>query len=684
MIRPLSKQTKQPSLPKTRRQYKSIFGLDGGLDTSKPSTAIGEKFTPSCSEMLFRNHTIAKAKGTQWFSDTNITPLLGSVMHIDQYYKSSGSDKLIVHTTRHTYAYNTDSALLECITRGFVIDDCEDVWTAVGTSTNAVTTDARKGSKSLEVTIPAGFTTGVCAYENRAGLDITTATYIHFYIKSSVTTIATTLDIRISEENAGGVGATYEDLSIPALVAGVWTEVSLEITTPANFNALLSVALVVAVDIGAMVVDIDDVMAVIEKTSNEDNIYSSEVMNNFYLNNHGVAPIEYWDMATATMTSLPGCAALGAMKIGKLGERVVLFHVVDTAVPKPQRVQWTIVGGISAAPAAGDWADSGSGDTDLESTMGSDFIQNAEKMGNSYIIYGERTIVLMEYTGKVSAPFSFYTRLSGIGLPAKMGIVNLGNEHIFMGWDNIYSYRGGIEVTPIGDKIKNDLFKIIAPAYIQRCFMLYIEENEEIRLYYPDTSSTTPNKYFSYNMLNKSWSRGERSYTGFGYFTVVDAITWDTVGDDADATWEEEPASIRWDDVTLEALSPTNLFGDTSGRIQEDNESTNNLVGAAIDGWWEAKDFVLDARYRGTITNWMEFNFEATGDAVDISYSLDQGATWSTPVTFTLTSAWARYNYDFNANSDMIRFKFRNNTLGETFEVREFEIGMVPASDRGL
>ncbi len=687
MIRPLSKrQQKAPPLPAERRQYQSIFGLAGGLDYSKPTTMLGEQFTPSCSEVLFRRNTVGKAKGTQWFAGTNTVPLhAAAVMHINQYYKLNSVEKLMVHTDEHSYAYNTATNILECITRGVVIDDCEDVWTANADVTVAIDTDARKGTYSVKATVDANFTTGVAIYENRASQDITAFTHIHFYIKNDVTTVATTLDLRISEQTAGGTGATYEDLSIPALVAGVWTEISLEIGTPANFNALLSVAIVVAVDIGAMVINIDDVMAVAQKTGDEDDNYTSVVMNDYYLSNNGIAPLEFWDQSAATFAILAGGTNLGAKKIGKLGERVVLFHVIDTGTVFSQRVQWTVAGGISTPPDATDWTDAGSGDTDLESIMGNDEIMTAEKFGNFYIIYGGRTLVLMEYTGKVSAPYSFYTKVTNKGLAAPKAIINLGNEHIFMGWDNVYSYRGGQEVIPMmGEAIRDELFSIINPTYIQRCFISYIEKEDEIRLYFPDTSNTTPNKYFAYNRRNRSWSRGERSYIGFGYYKVISSDTWNTIGDNANTTYDELPHELRWDDTTIEALSPLNLYGDTVGRIQQDNESTNNLVGVAIDGFWESKDFVVDKRYRGTITNWMEFSFETRGNNVDVSYSLDQGQTWSSAVTFALTSAWENYTYDFEANSDLIRFRLRNNTLGETWEGRELEVGFLKASDRGV
>ena len=682
---PMKINRKQIKIPEMRRQYETIFGLDGGLDYSKPTTAIGNKFTPSCSEVLFRRGTVAKAKGTQPFGGTDVLALDGTVMHIHHFYQANENNRLVLHTTKQVYAYNASSGIFETITNGLVVDDCEDVWTAVGTATTDVTTDARKGSKSMELTIPAGFTTGVAAYENHGSLDISDYTHIHFYIKSSINLASADLILKISDEVAAGEGGNFEDLVIPALVAGEWTEISLAIGTPGNYSALLSVSLQVDSDEGACVIDMDDVLAITEKTGDEDDVVVSEVNNNYYIANNGIAPIEYWDMSTTNpMKVMAGGTTLATKKIGKLGERVVLFHVIDTGTVFSQRVQWTVVGGLAVpTPLATDWSNPGSGNADLESTMGTDPILTAEKIGSYYAIYGERTIVLMDYTGRVSNPFAFYTRVTNKGLAAERAIANLGNYHIYLGWDDVYLYRGGKDVERIGERIKVELFSIISPSTINRCFMSFDEFNNEIRLYYPTTADTTPTKYFAYNIDNKSWSRGVRSYTGFGYYTKLTSDTWDSIGDDANATWNEQPTPIRWDDVTLEALSSIKLFGTVDGTVQQDDETTNNLIGVAIDGVWETKDFVVGKRYRETLTNWMELNFEARGNTVDVAHSTDQGVTYSAFRTISITAVWKRYGYDFNANSELIRFKFRNNTLGESWEARMLELGYVPASNRG-
>jgi len=406
--------------------------------------------------------------------------------------------------------------------------------------------------------------------------------------------------------------------------------------------------------------------------------FSGVVMNNYYIFSNGVDKVQYWDGSASQVSILPGCENYSARTLGKFGERVVLFYTVESGTAYPQTVRWSVAGGVSTPPDADDWSETGSGYTDLESFMREDFIMNAEKLGAYYIIYGEKSIILMDYQAQVSTPFAFYARVPRQGLLARRAVVNLGNSHIFLGHDNVYSYEGGKEVIPIGNKIRDELFSIIDPTYAGSSFFSYKQEGEDVRLYIPLLGNTTPNHYFLYNLRNKSWARGGRSATGWGTYKAVDALTWDS----HPSTWNQ--AVGRWNDVTTSDLTPALMYGNDSGEIFKDTEIVHDIAGTAIDGYHDTKDFVTGDGYRRDGTNWFCLYFEGWGDAVSLQYSVDFGATWSTATDYTLSSTWARYRYDFEAWYPQIRFRFRNNTQGETFQVRHFELGYIDTSDRGI
>ena len=104
-------------LPTKRRKYHKIYAPTAGLKYDLASTMIGETNTPSCNEVILREGKVSKTTGTTYFAQTNTIPLSGTVMHIDQYYKSDGSEKLMCHTTTDVYYYNTVTDLFVPLSR---------------------------------------------------------------------------------------------------------------------------------------------------------------------------------------------------------------------------------------------------------------------------------------------------------------------------------------------------------------------------------------------------------------------------------------------------------------------------------------------------------------------------------------------------------------------------------------
>jgi len=146
----------------------------------------------------------------------------------------------------------------------------------------------------------------------------------------------------------------------------------------------------------------------------------------------------------------------------------------------PSMLWWSAQGTLS------DWSSAGSGYTVVGD--GPDWIQTLKKMGEYLIVYKERSI----YIGRksmVTDPAILFDPApgQGIGLAAPNSVGDLGEEHIFLGWDDVYIFSlKGIDA--VGSRIKDELFygdNGILPEYIQLCTGIIAEEFDEYWLFVP-------------------------------------------------------------------------------------------------------------------------------------------------------------------------------------------------------
>lgn len=168
----------------------------------------------------------------------------------------------------------------------------------------------------------------------------------------------------------------------------------------------------------------------------------------------------------------------GARAVAVFDNRLLVGGTVDN----PAEVLW------SASTDFHDFSSAGSGSLLLGE--GPDWIQTIKRMGEFIIFYKERSIYIGRKSGLVDPAISFDPAPGqGIGLAAPMSVGDLGEEHIFLGWDNLYIFSMN-ELSPIGDTIRDELFgnvgdNGIEPQYINRCIGTIVEEYNEYWLFVP-------------------------------------------------------------------------------------------------------------------------------------------------------------------------------------------------------
>jgi len=110
------------------------------------------------------------------------------------------------------------------------------------------------------------------------------------------------------------------------------------------------------------------------------------------------------------------------------------------------------------------------------------------------------------------------------------------------------------------------------------------------------------------------------------------------------------------------------LDGRALGLLTSDSDD-----GSAIDAFLETKDFTVPQIYRSELGRWLELEAELSGSTVGVSYSLDQGVSWTSIEAARVLQGggtWSRERFFLDETSQTIRFKLELNASGGSFSVR--------------
>ena len=156
-------------------------------------------------------------------------------------------------------AINEPAAATPAGTAETEIEDCEDKWDESvdgGVISEVDASDYKKGTKSVKLRVTSGVTAGtILATEAIASNNMTASTHTKLWIKCSVVTDLG--DLQFLLDDSPNCATPLESLNIPALVAGVWKEVTLTLSSPAGLTAVISMGLKYITDLGECVINLD-------------------------------------------------------------------------------------------------------------------------------------------------------------------------------------------------------------------------------------------------------------------------------------------------------------------------------------------------------------------------------------------------------------------------------------------
>lgn len=394
--------------------------------------------------------------------------------------------------------------------------------------------------------------------------------------------------------------------------------------------------------------------------TDDDNVQGTIFLDNtgtdIYILANGVDPIQKWD-GTGLFKDLGGLTGITARAVIPFMNHLILGYTVETGTACARRVRWSATGDPE------DWTTlaNGAGFVELVDTV--DWIVTFFKVRDKLFILKERSIWELMYVGGTQI-FVPQLRIDGIGGYSAKAVMPLGEEALIYGSDNIYSFDG-LDLTPVGDFLLDKLYstatKVVNSEKLNRATSIYIEEINEGWFVVP-TSGENPDLMLKYNLTEEAWIFDTREATAFGYYSIPLGETWASATDD----WDDY-TGIVWFGTVLPSGAPITLIGTKDGYVYQDTRGVapyDQSIVVTSSMSYESKDWMFGHASRIT-----EVRFNARGGPCSISYSLDKGVTWSSPVSYATLSNWTECSLHINQTTESIRVRIKVEAATDSFEL---------------
>lgn len=370
------------------------------------------------------------------------------------------------------------------------------------------------------------------------------------------------------------------------------------------------------------------------------------------------APFQYTGSGNASALTVPTGLTKAAF-VENFQNFAFLANVTVSGTTRPTRIHWSNINSISTWTAT-DFNDVGNNDGYP--------ITGIKVLGEKLIIFKERSIWQAIFTGDPDIPFSFSQTPSTQGCIAPFSIQKVGNGIVFLAYDGFYFFDG-YNSSKISDKVTTTILGFNDLRY-----------------------------QFASSMYQLNKNRYWCSFTAGGGATHSRVITWDSY----------KNAWSLYVGINANAMAIANIaggqekpfFGDYLGFVyQADNGLNDSPSGTAtaIAAYYYTKWMDYDDVVNQKETPQVVIYYKINSATVTFSHSYDLEETDTFSTTFSTASGGSVYGSsvygtgtygasggaiarrDLNGRGRVVRFKFKNSTLSETFRIDGF--GSIPHLD---
>jgi hypothetical protein len=306
---------------------------------------------------------------------------------------------------------------------------------------------------------------------------------------------------------------------------------------------------------------------------------------------------------------------------------------------EPRLVKWSTEANYGNQPVSWDESDAtlDAGEYELADTPGD--IIDGLPLGDSFIIYKDDSIYIMNYVGTPYI-FSFKLLSPTIGLLAKEAVAEFEGGHFFIGNSDFYVCNGQTVTPMLSNRLRRTVFDELNGDNYQKCFVAADYVRNEMMACYPAGSSTVVNKALIWNWKDNTFSfrdLPDTSHISSGIVEITAGATWDASSE----TWDAD--SDPWGATNYDNVIKNIVFADvTNTKIFRDNKG-NKKDTATMSAYIERSGYDLGDPQSVKFISAVYPQIEVSGNNTVNVYigrqmSTEDGITWEGPTAFNPNS----------------------------------------------
>ncbi len=320
-------------------------------------------------------------------------------------------------------------------------------------------------------------------------------------------------------------------------------------------------------------------------------------------------------------------------------------NVVARGNAEPRIVKWSTEASYFTAPITWDSSDAtlDAGEYELADTPGA--ILDGLPLGDSFIIYKNDSIYIMNYVGTPYI-FSFKLLSPTIGALCKNSVVDFENGHFFMGNSNFYLCNGQTVTPLLTGKLQRAVFDDIVAGDLndpswEKSFVVADHVHKEILACYPTESSAVVNKAVIWNWEKNTFTFRDLPTTSHISNGILAAHPGGKLWSGSTKTWDED--SEAWGSSDYDTHLENLVFADVSNTKFYRDNAGNKEDASNMTAYIERSGYDLGDPQTVKFVSAVYPQIEVSGNNTVNVYigrqmSTEDAITWEGPVAFNPNS----------------------------------------------